>query len=147
ILTNAFRSWLSPGAVVVVTDQDHEANSGAWRRLESDGIVIRECKAVPETGHLDPAVLATLLHGPVRLLAFPHCSNVVGEINPARGICARAHAAGALAIVDGVSYAPHGLPDLADIDPDISPFSAYKTYGPHQGIFAIRPSLAAELPN
>lgn len=49
--------------------------------------------------------------------------------------------------IDGVSYAPHGLPDLAELGADIYFFSAYKVYGPHQGILAIRPSLAAALPN
>jgi selenocysteine lyase/cysteine desulfurase len=50
-------------------------------------------------------------------------------------------------VVDGVSYAPHGLPDVLGLGCDIYLFSAYKTYGPHQGVMAVRPSLAAELPN
>jgi selenocysteine lyase/cysteine desulfurase len=49
--------------------------------------------------------------------------------------------------VDGVSYAPHGLPNVDDLGPDIYLFSAYKTYGPHQGIMVIRRALGELLPN
>jgi cysteine desulfurase family protein (TIGR01976 family) len=146
-LGHAFAEYLQPGDAVVVTDQDHEANSGAWRRLAARGIAVREWHIDPETGHLDPAALAALLDGKVRLVAFPHCSNIVGEINPVAEIVDMARAAGALTVVDGVSYAPHGLPDVQALGCDIYLFSAYKTYGPHQGVMAIRPELAAALPS
>jgi len=80
-------------------------------------------------------------------VCFPHCSNVVGEINPVTAITAMAHAAGAFVCVDGVSYAPHGLPNLGELGPDIYLFSAYKTYGPHQGLMVVRKALAGLLPN
>jgi len=147
VLAAAFAQILKPGDAIVVTNQDHEANSGFWRKLATNGVEVREWKIEPGSGHLDPAALAPLLDEKVRFVAFPHCSNVVGEINPARRICRTIHEAGALAIVDGVSYAPHGLPDLGDINPDIYFFSAYKTYGPHLGVMAIRPEIAASLPN
>lgn len=147
VLAKAFADWLQPGDAIIVTNQDHEANSGAWRKLAAHGIEVREWRMVPETGHLDLNTLERLLDPKVRLVAFPHASNIVGEINAAAEIGARAHAAGALAIVDGVSYAPHGLPDLASLGCDIYLFSAYKVYGPHQGVMAIRPELASELPN
>ncbi|MGI9367651.1 MAG: aminotransferase class V-fold PLP-dependent enzyme, partial [Ruegeria sp.] len=76
-----------------------------------------------------------------------HCSNVVGEINPVTEITAIAHAAGAFACVDGVSYAPHGFPNVGDLGPDIYLFSSYKTYGPHQGCMVIRRTLGELLPN
>lgn len=147
VLGQAFAGWMKPGDAVIVTNQDHEANSGAWRRLEKIGAEIREWRVDERTGQLDLAALDTLLDDKVKIVAFPHVSNIVGEINPVKDICARAHAVGAIAIVDGVSYAPHGLPDVGDMGADIYLFSAYKTYGPHQGVFAIRPELAAELPN
>ena len=146
-LGNAFGASLQPGDAVIVTNQDHEANSGAWRRLADHGIAVREWQVDPATGHLDPALLDALLDDKVRIVAFPHASNIVGEINPVAEIVAKTRQIGAITIVDGVSYAPHGLPDLAELGCDIYLFSAYKTYGPHQGIMAVRPSLAAELPN
>ena len=147
VLAQAFRQFLSPGEAIIVTNQDHEANTGPWRRLAEEGIEVREWKIDPATGHLDPADLETLLDENVRLVCFPHCSNVVGEINPVTEITALCHAAGAFVCVDGVSYAPHGLPNVGELGPDIYLFSAYKTYGPHQGIMVIRRALGEILPN
>lgn len=146
VLAQAFREWLEPGDAIVVTDQDHEANSGTWRRLADHGIEVREWTLDPASGHLDPDALEPLLDG-ARLLAFPHCSNVVGEINDAALITRMAHDAGSAVCIDGVSYAPHGFPDVGAIGADIYLFSAYKTYGPHQGVMVIRRALGDALPN
>ncbi|WP_334193368.1 aminotransferase class V-fold PLP-dependent enzyme, partial [Pararhodobacter sp.] len=146
VLAQAFRQHLKPGEAIVVTNQDHEANTGPWRRLADSGIEVREWQIDPVTGHLPLDRLPKLLAG-ARLLCFPHCSNVVGEVNPVAEITAMAHEAGAVVCVDGVSYAPHGLPDVAALGADIYLFSAYKTYGPHQGIMAIRRELGMALPN
>ncbi|UYO00978.1 MAG: aminotransferase class V-fold PLP-dependent enzyme [Devosia sp.] len=147
VLAHAFGGWLRPGDAIVVTNQDHEANTGNWRRLAQRGIAIREWAVDPRTGRLSLNTLDPLLDGKVKLVAVPHCSNVVGEINPVADIATRAHAVGAVLAVDGVSYAPHGIPDLMALGADIYMFSAYKVYGPHQGIMAIRPELMAQLPN
>ncbi|MGB0687808.1 MAG: aminotransferase class V-fold PLP-dependent enzyme [Paracoccaceae bacterium] len=147
VLAQAFGQWMQPGEAIVVTNQDHEANTGPWRRLADRGIEVREWRINPETGHLDPEDLAALLDGKVRLVCFPHCSNVIGEINQVADICAMAHSAGAFVCVDGVSYAPHGLPNVAQMGADIYLFSSYKTYGPHQGIMVIRRALGETLPN
>ncbi|NOD75214.1 MULTISPECIES: aminotransferase class V-fold PLP-dependent enzyme [unclassified Ruegeria] len=147
VLAQAFRQWMKPGEAIVVTNQDHEANSGPWRRLAEAGIEIREWQIDPETGSLNPQDLENMLDEKVRLVCFPHCSNVVGEINPVTEITAIAHAAGAFVCVDGVSYAPHGFPNVGDLGPDIYLFSAYKTYGPHQGCMVIRRTIGELLPN
>ena len=147
VLAKAFSEMLDPGDAIVVTNQDHEANTGAWRRLANHGIEVREWQIDPETGHLSPDDLANLLDDTVKLVCFPHCSNVVGEINDVAAITDLAHSAGAYVCVDGVSYAPHGLPDVAGLGADIYMFSAYKTYGPHQGIMVVRRDLGMKLPN
>ncbi|MGV8831962.1 MAG: aminotransferase class V-fold PLP-dependent enzyme [Devosia sp.] len=147
VLGKAFGEWLKPGDAIIVTNQDHEANTGAWRKLASLGIEVREWAVDSHTGRLSLSALDALLDDKVRLVAAPHCSNVVGEINPVAEIAARAKAVGALTVIDGVSYAPHGLPDLAALGADIYFFSAYKVFGPHQGIMAVRPELALALPN
>jgi selenocysteine lyase/cysteine desulfurase len=148
VLAQAVRLWLrDQGAAIVVTNQDHEANSGVWRRLADEGIEVREWQLDPQTGSLDPEALAVLLaDGKVRLVAFPHCSNVVAEINDVAAICEIARASGARTVVDGVSYAPHGFPDFPALGCDAYLFSAYKTYGPHQGIMILAEDFGAELP-
>jgi selenocysteine lyase/cysteine desulfurase len=148
VLAQAVRKWIAPGQAIVVTNQDHEANSGPWRRLAEDGIELREWRVDPVTGSLDPEDLrGMLVGGDVALVCFPHCSNVVAEINDVAAITAIAHAAGARVCVDGVSYAPHGFADVGALGCDAYVFSAYKTYGPHQGIMVIRADWGWALPN
>jgi selenocysteine lyase/cysteine desulfurase len=148
VLAQAARQWLSgTGGAIVVTDQDHEANSGVWRRLADAGIEIREWQIDRDTGSLElPSLAALLADGMVRLVCFPHCSNVIAEINDVTAICRMARDAGARTVVDGVSYAPHGFPDIPALGCDVYLFSAYKTYGPHQGIMVIREAFGFELP-
>lgn len=147
VLAQAFGQWLKAGDAIIVTNQDHEANTGPWRRLVDRGIEVREWCVDPETGSLPLDGLGALLDDKVKLLCFPHCSNVVGEINPVSEICAIARDAGVYTCVDGVSYAPHGLPNVGALGPDVYLFSSYKTYGPHQGIMVMREGLGRELPN
>ncbi|MCL5777919.1 aminotransferase class V-fold PLP-dependent enzyme [Limibaculum sp. FT325] len=147
VLAHAFRARMREGDEVIVTNQDHEANSGAWRRLADSGIVIREWKVDPETGHLNLGDLDRLLSDKTRVVAFPHASNIVAEINPVAEICAKVRQSGAVTVVDGVSYAPHGLPDIGALGADVYLFSSYKTYGPHQGVMAVRREVADRLPN
>lgn len=148
VLAQAVRKWLEgTGGAVVVTDQDHEANSGVWRRLAEAGIEVREWQIDRETGSLElPTLAALLADGHVKLVCFPHCSNVIAEINDVEAICAMAKDAGARTVVDGVSYAPHGFPDILELGCDVYLFSAYKTYGPHQGIMILREAFGMELP-
>lgn len=147
VLACAFGERLGAGDAVVVTDQDHEANSGVWRRLANRGVEIREWRVDPISGWLDPAGLAELLDDDVALVCFPHCSNIVGQENPVAELCRMAHAVGALTCVDAVSFAPHGLPDVRALGTDIYLFSSYKTYGPHQGIMVMTPETNQWLPN
>jgi selenocysteine lyase/cysteine desulfurase len=71
---------------------------------------------------------------------------VIAEINDVAAICRMSRAAGARTVVDGVSYAPHGFPDIPALGCDVYLFSAYKTYGPHQGIMVLREAFGMELP-
>jgi cysteine desulfurase family protein (TIGR01976 family) len=147
VVAQALRQHLKPGDEIIVTNQDHEANVGAWRRLEAEGMIIREWQVNPETAELDPLDLDRLLNERTRVVAFTHCSNIVGSVNPVREWTDKIHAAGAMAIVDGVSYAGHGLPDVDALGADIYLFSTYKVYGPHLGVMVMRKSINEQLPN
>jgi len=147
VVGQALRQHLKAGDEVIVTNQDHEANIGAWRRLEAEDVVIREWQVDPASGELDPAGLDHLLNEKTRVVAFTHCSNIVGSMHPVREWTDKVHAVGALAIVDGVSYAPHGLPDVDALGADIYLFSLYKVYGPHLGVMVMRRAVNEQLPN
>lgn len=147
VLAQAMRRLLKAGDEVVVTNQDHEANSGVWRRLAADGAVVREWRVDPDSGALDPAALDRLLGPRTKLVAFPHCSNIVAHVNPVAAITKRVRDAGAISVVDGVSFAPHGFPDVAALGADVYLFSLYKTFGPHQGLMVVRPELLGKLGN
>ncbi|MEM6390915.1 MAG: aminotransferase class V-fold PLP-dependent enzyme, partial [Pseudomonadota bacterium] len=82
-----------------------------------------------------------------KLVCMPHCSNILGVMNPVADWIRTAHAAGAVVCVDGVSAAPHGFPDVTALGADIYLFSSYKTYGPHLGLMVVRQALADRLPN
>ncbi len=146
VIAQALRQELKPGEEIIVTNQDHEANVGVWSRLEDEGIVVREWRVDPDTAELHPMDLEALLSPRTRAVAFTHCSNVVGSINPVREITDLVHDAGAWAIVDGVSFCPHGIPDVQSLGADIYMFSLYKVYGPHLGAMYLSRDLNAELP-
>ena len=147
VLAQAMRRRLKPGDEVIVTNQDHEANSGSYSRLAEDGITVREWKVNPETAELERSGLEALLGPRTKLVAFTHCSNVVGSIHAVREFADLAHAAGAWAFVDGVAFAPHGMPDLQALGVDAYYFSLYKVYGPHLGAMFLRREVNAALPN
>jgi len=147
VIAQALRQYLKLGDEVIVTNQDHEANVGVWRRLEAEGVVIREWCINQQTAELDVMELENLLNERTRVVAFTHCSNIVGSMHPVREWTDRIHAAGAMAIVDGVSYAGHGLPDVDALGADIYFFSLYKVYGPHLGVMTMRREINERLPN
>ena len=130
-LARALAQTWQPGDEVVVTSFDHEANIGPWRRLEGQGIVVREWALRPGAFQPEPDDLAALLSDRTRLVAVTHASNIYGAITPIRPIADLVHAAGALLCVDGVAYAPHRAVDVRALGADFYAFSVYKTYGPH----------------
>ncbi len=138
VLANSMRSWFKPNDEIVVTNQDHEANNGAWRRLSEFGVRIREWKINPFSGELDLNSLENLLGNHTRLVCFPHCSNIVGSTNNVQEIIRRVRKTGGLTMIDGVSHAPHQAIDVKALDADFYAFSLYKTYGPHLGLLYVR---------
>jgi selenocysteine lyase/cysteine desulfurase len=95
---------------------------------------------------LDHDALEELLTERTRVVAFTLASNAVGSIPDAKRIAAAAHRVGALAWADGVHMAPHRRLRARETGLDVVLCSPYKFFGPHLGIAAIRPELAASLP-
>ncbi len=144
VLSNALRKARVKRKTIIVSNQDHESNTGVWRNLGEEGFEIKEWK-MRDDGRLYIDDLKDMLSENVLLLAFPHVSNIIGEINSASEICSLARNVGAFTCVDGVSYAPHGIPHINDIRPDIYLFSSYKTFGPHLGVMYVSQELSKVL--
>ena len=134
VLSNAIRHWFKRGDEIIVTNQDHEANVGAWRRYAEYGINVKEWKLNSKTGELEIHKLKKLITKKTKLVCVTHCSNIVGTINNIKEINKIIHKAGAYSVFDGVSFMPHSIIDVKNLDIDFYAFSLYKTYGPHLGL-------------
>lgn len=133
VLAHALRPLWADGDEVIVTNLNHEANSSPWRRLADSGIRVMEWPVHPDTGVLEIDLLDDLLSERTRLVAFPHVSNITGDINDVAAITKKVHDAGAMVCVDGVAHAPHRFTDVKAWDVDFYAFSFYKVFGPHMG--------------
>ena len=131
VLAAALKPWFAPGDEIIVTNLDHESNSGAWRRLAEGGVVVREWSVNPDNCELEVEALDGLLNARTRLVCFTQCSNITGSVHDVADIVERIHAAGALACVDAVAHAPHARLDVKALDVDFYACSLYKLYGPH----------------
>ncbi len=125
---------LSAGDEIIVTKLDHDANYAPWQALTERGVVLREVEFHPDDCTLDLDDFHAKLTPRTRLVAVGYASNSVGTINDVSAITKSAHDAGALVFVDAVHYAPHGPIDVRALDCDFLACSAYKFFGPHQGL-------------
>ncbi len=127
-------SWgrrnVAAGDLVVVTELEHHSNIVPWQQLCAE--VGAELAYVPvlDDGQLDLVALDALLARAPKLVCVAHVSNVLGTINPVAEITARAHAAGAVVVIDGAQAIPQLPVDLAAIDADFYAWTGHKVYGP-----------------
>jgi cysteine desulfurase/selenocysteine lyase len=124
------RFALRPGDEVVVTEMEHHANLVPWQELcRRTGATLRWLP-VDDSGRLDLDQVGSVLGERTRLLAFTHASNVLGTINPVRELADRAHALGALVVLDACQSVPHLPVDLGALGVDFAAFSGHKMLGP-----------------
>jgi cysteine desulfurase family protein (TIGR01976 family) len=128
----AIGQTLKPGAEIVVTDLDHEANIATWLALEPAGARIVWWR-VREDGRLHTEDLSAVLTTRTRLVACPVASNATGSIVDVTDVARRAHAVGAEVFLDAVHYGPHGPIDVQAFDCDYLACSGYKIFAPHMG--------------
>lgn len=127
------QSWgrenLRAGDAVVLTHMEHHANIVPWHMLVAERGI--ELRWVPLTadGQLDLTDLPTLLDG-AKVFSFTAMSNVLGTLTPVKQLVDAAHAAGAIAIVDGCQYVPHNPTDVQAWGADFLAFSSHKLCGP-----------------
>jgi cysteine desulfurase/selenocysteine lyase len=105
---------------------EHHSNIVPWQLLGCELAWV----GIDDEGLLDlDALDAALARGP-KLVAVAHVSNVLGTVNPIAEIVRRAHAAGAVVVVDGAQAAPHLPLDVAALDADFYAWTGHKAYGP-----------------
>ena len=145
------QSWgrknLRPGDVILLTQMEHHSNLIPWQLLaEQTGAVLKHV-LVTDEGELDMDQLDQLLTEQVKLFSFVHVSNSLGTINPAKELCAKAHAVGAVVLLDGAQSSGHMPVNVQDIGCDFYAFSGHKMCGP-TGIGALwgRLSLLNDMP-
>ncbi|WP_296811004.1 aminotransferase class V-fold PLP-dependent enzyme, partial [Thiocapsa sp.] len=124
------RANLQPGDEIVLSRLEHHSNIVPWQMAcEVTGARIRVIP-IDDAGELDMDAYRRLLSSRTRIVAVNHVSNALGTVNPVKTIIEEAHAAGALALIDGAQWVAHGATDVQALDADFYAFSGHKLYGP-----------------
>src|ERR1700720_2094598 len=133
-------SWgganLGRGDEILITVSDHYSSLVPWQLAALRTGATLRIWDVSDDGHLRLDQLGTLLSKRTKEVTFPHVSNVLGAINPAKEICERAHRAGAVVLVDAAQSVPHFCVDVREIGCDFLTLSGHKMCGP-MGIGAL----------
>jgi cysteine desulfurase/selenocysteine lyase len=141
------RLRLAEGDEIVITEMEHHSNIVPWQLLcQRTGATLRWF-GVTDDGRLDLSRADELINSRTRLVALTHQSNVLGTINPVAEVIARAHAVGAVVLVDAAQSVPHGLMDVAKLGADFVGFTGHKMCGPTGiGVLWARRELLEEMP-
>lgn len=124
------KKLVQPGDQILISAMEHHSNLVPWQMLCQEKGAHLAVIPLTEDGHLDLDAMQKLLQTPTRLVAIAHVSNVLGVRNPVEEVIKRAHASGALVLVDGAQSAPHESIDVQKMDCDFFVFSGHKLYGP-----------------
>lgn len=144
-LAEAFSRRLTPGDEVVVSVANHEANAGSWARLGRQGVVVKWWGVDPISGRMDLSELEKLLSPRTKVVAFPHTSNLLGNVLDVKAVTETVHRVGGRVVVDGVAFASHNFMEVAAWGVDFYVYSAYKVYGPHMAAMYGRSDAWSEL--
>lgn len=124
------RQKLKPGDEILVTQMEHHSNLVPWQQAAKFTGATLKYIPMTDSGTLDLSNIDDLLNKQTRIVAVSQQSNVLGTINPIDKIILKAHAAGALIIIDGAQSAPHFPVDINLLNPDFFAFSGHKMVGP-----------------
>lgn len=118
---------LKKGDHILITIAEHHSNLVTWQRAaEKTGAVLDYIYIDKETGHFPEEELKKINDPRVKILAFAQVSNVLGvEFDP-KPLIKRAHAHGAVVVLDGAQSTPHKQIDVQDLDCDFFAFSGHK---------------------
>jgi cysteine desulfurase/selenocysteine lyase len=138
---------LKPGDEVVITEMEHHSNIVPWQLLcQRTGATLRWF-GVTDDGRLDVSNIDELINPRTKVVAFVHVSNILGTLNPVRLIAERAHAVGALVVLDASQSVPHLPVDVQALGVDLVAFTGHKMCGPTGiGVLWGRREVLEELP-
>jgi cysteine desulfurase family protein (TIGR01976 family) len=137
---------LRPDDEIVLSQMDHRGNVDPWLAVARDkNLKVRWITVDPLSLTLDLHDLDRIITPKTRVVAVGLASNSIGTINNVAAITARAHDVGAITVVDAVHAVPHIAIDRDSLGADIILCAAYKFFGPHVGIAAVRASLLEQL--
>lgn len=141
------RKFLKPGDLVILTEMEHHSNLVPWQMLSEEKNLRLEFIPVGDNGHLNQEVFDELLAQNPKLVSFTQMSNVLGTINPAKEMIAKAKSVGAVTLIDGAQSAPHFAVDVEELEVDFLAFSAHKMVGPTGiGVLYGREDLLESMP-
>lgn len=141
------RTNIRSGDTILITEMEHHSNIVPWHMLAAEKGARVVAIPITAAGELDLVRYAELLQLSPKLVCVTHMSNVLGTINPVKEICDRAHASGALVLVDGAQSVPHLPVDVQTLGADFLVFSAHKMCGPTGiGILWGREALLDSMP-
>jgi cysteine desulfurase/selenocysteine lyase len=124
------RQNIKVGDTILVTEMEHHANLVPWQQLAAETGARVSYIPVDTRGYCDMATFDRLINDSVKLVAVTQMSNVLGTVTPIGEIAAKAHAVGALVLVDGAQAVPHMPTDVRAFDVDFLAFSGHKMLGP-----------------
>lgn len=138
---------LKPGDEIAVTIMEHHSNLLPWQMAaQVTGATLRYLECEPD-GTLTDETLEIGINEHTRLLAVGHVSNVLGCVNPVRKMADRAHAFGAVVVVDAAQSAPHMPIDVHELQADFLAFSGHKLMAPMGiGVLYGKEALLEEMP-
>jgi cysteine desulfurase/selenocysteine lyase len=147
--TMAWRSALQvgPGDEIVITEMEHHSNIVPWQLLaERTGATLRWF-GITDEGRLDLSDVDDLITDRTKVVSLVHVSNTLGTLNPVALVAAKAHAVGAVVLVDGSQAVPQIPVDVATLGADFYAFTGHKMCGPTGiGVLWGRRELLDELP-
>jgi len=145
-MSRSIGKHLKAGDEIILSQMDHDANVQPWVLLARDlGLKIRWLPFDTDTFEFDLTKLDELLNSKTRLVCVGAASNLTGTINDIKTISSRARETGAWSYIDAVQSAPHIATDVQDLGCDFLTCSAYKFFGPHQGILWGRREVLEQL--
>ncbi|HVK98302.1 MAG TPA: cysteine desulfurase [Dongiaceae bacterium] len=124
------RAFLRPGDEILISAMEHHSNIVPWQIVAQQTCATLRVIPVTDDAELDLEALDKLLTEKTKIVSLVHVSNALGTINPVKEIIAKAHAVGAVVMLDGAQATPHWPVDVQDLDCDFYAFSGHKVFGP-----------------